>query len=183
MKTAVMLFVLFLAAQQANAECKVVEHADRSEVICEDATSPADAAAAPPAAYEERQSSGDVVKDGELFAGIANEVSELILEDKDPDAVLVRMRNLLPIFDNMRDATAKVAGRDRNLARVYEAQLSTTKQSLAGLIIASGRFLLMKDRGGDAENMLRFLSDNFLEQEFAKQVKQADSWLNDLNAR
>lgn len=180
MKTAVILFILSIAVQQAKAECKVVEYADRSEVVCEEATS---SAAAPPPSYEERQSTGDVVKDGELFASIANEVSELILEDKDPDAVLLRMNNLLPLYENMKEATAKIAGKDRKLARVYEAQLTGSKELWAALLIASGRFMMKNNRYDEAKNMLRFFSANFQEQEFSKQVKQADSWLNDLNTR
>lgn len=181
MKPAVVLFLLLIPAHLAHAECRVVEHADRNEVVCEDNSAPA--VAAPPAPYEARLASGDVVKDGEQFTAIANEVSDLLLDDGDAGAVVARMSNLYPIFDTMRDETAKVAGRDRNLARVYEAQLSDTKQRLAGLIIACGRFLMKKERPEDAKVMLRFLSDHFLEQEFSRQVKQAELWLNELNAR
>lgn len=186
MKSAViMLLILFLTAHQAKAECKVVEYEDRSEVVCEEATTPAGVTAAPipPPSYEERRSSGYVVKDAEMFTGIAKEVSELIQDDGDPDAVLVRMRNLPPIYDAMREATTNIADKDRNLARLYEAQLTTTKELWAELLITSGSFMMKKNRDDDAKELLRFLSINFQEREFAKNVKQADFWLKDLAAR
>lgn len=186
MKSAVlMLLVLLFTAQQAKAECKVVEYEDRSEVVCSETSTPAGGTAAPipPPSYEQRRSSGYVVKDAEMFTGIAREVSELIQDDKDPDAVLVRMRNLPPIYEAMREATTNIADKDRNLARLYETQLTSTKQLWAELLITSGSFMMKKNRDDDAKELLRFLSVNFQEREFAKNVKQADFWLQDLAAR